>query len=162
MHKPDQVFTEGFPLYPLVELPGQTVNRIKLFSPVLIESATKSFDQERVFIERSSNSTRISIRIKQLDTMDSIICRQFMKSMMRRADDFEILRRAVVPTEPTQKGYSISFLVTSRHLSFFGADKIVEFLVYFVTEADKEISHMKLYLNSRGRAVASSLSSCLS
>ena len=50
-------------------------------------------EDERILIEGSINSVRISIKIKQMDRMDSMLADKFSRFLMQRAEDFEILRR---------------------------------------------------------------------
>ena len=52
------------------------------------------------------------------------------------------------------QGYSISFLVTHTHLEKMWKDKLIEFVIQFMEDIDKEISAMKLAVNSRARNVA--------
>ena len=63
----------------------------------------------KVLIEPSINSVRISIAIKQADDMEKLLCHKFMGFMMRRAENFVILRRKKI------EGYDISFLITNFH-----------------------------------------------
>lgn len=49
--------------------------------------------QERVLIEPSINSLRISIAIKQADDIERILAHKFTRFMSQRADSFIILRR---------------------------------------------------------------------
>ena len=44
-------------------------------------------------IEPSVNSIRVSIAIKQADEIERLLCHKFMGFMMRRAENFVILRR---------------------------------------------------------------------
>jgi len=67
----------------------------------------------------------------------------------RRADAFEILRR--VPCE----GYDVSFLVLLSHVESMEANALVDFVVTFMQDVDKELSEQKLSVSSRGREVAS-------
>ncbi|RXG68054.1 Actin-related protein 2/3 complex subunit 4 [Armadillidium vulgare] len=50
-------------------------------------------EKERVLVEPSINSLRISIAIKQADEIEKILCHKFMRFMMMRAENFIILRR---------------------------------------------------------------------
>jgi hypothetical protein len=50
-------------------------------------------ENEQVLIETSVNSVRISIKIKQADDIETILCHKFSRFMMMRADNFVILRR---------------------------------------------------------------------
>ncbi|KAI0982266.1 hypothetical protein GJ496_004849 [Pomphorhynchus laevis] len=64
-----------------------------LLNPVLISRNEK----ERVLIEGSINSLRVSIAIKQADDLEKMLCKRFTSLMMRRADDISILRRKSLP-----------------------------------------------------------------
>ena len=98
--------------------------------------------------------------------------------MMMRAENFIILRRKAV------EGYDISFLITNFHTEQVGnvdvyivytrsttrgivdflyalnpfirmyKHKLVDFVIHFMEEIDKEISEMKITLNARARIVA--------
>ena len=81
---------------------------------------------------------RRSIRIKQLDSMDTILTQKFTRFLMQRADKFIILRRKAV------KGYNISFLVTNAHLEYLIKSKLIDFIIKFMEDVDKEISDMKI------------------
>ena len=60
-----------------------------LLTPVVISRNEK----EKVLIESSVNSIRVSIAIKQADEIEKLLCQKFMRFMMRRAENFVILRR---------------------------------------------------------------------
>jgi len=105
-------------------------------------------ENERVLIEPSVNSVRFSIRIKQADDIERILCHQFTRFMMQRAESFIVLRRKPIP------GYHISFLITSNHTEAMLKHKLVAFFITMMEEIDKEISEMKLSLNARARTVA--------
>uniref|UniRef100_A0A7S2CG59 Actin-related protein 2/3 complex subunit 4 n=1 Tax=Florenciella parvula TaxID=236787 RepID=A0A7S2CG59_9STRA len=105
-------------------------------------------DKERCLIEPSVNSVRISIQIKQADELEEVLCHKFTRFLMQRADQFIIMRRKA------KEGYSISFLVTHAHLEKMWKDKLIDFVIQFMEDIDKEISAMKLAVNSRARNVA--------
>mmetsp|Transcript_28364 Transcript_28364/g.69875 ORF Transcript_28364/g.69875 Transcript_28364/m.69875 type:complete len:170 (-) Transcript_28364:303-812(-) len=115
-----------------------------ILNPVLI---TRN-ENERCLIEGSINSARINIRVKQADELEEILCRQFMRFLAQRAEAFQVLRR--VPVE----GYDISFLVTHAHVEDMIKSKVVEFIVQFMEDIDREINEQKLSVSSRGRVVA--------
>jgi actin related protein 2/3 complex subunit 4 len=50
-------------------------------------------ENERVFIEPSINSVRISIKIKQADEIEQILVHKFTRFLTQRAESFFILRR---------------------------------------------------------------------
>ncbi len=52
--------------------------------------------KEKVLIEGSINSVRISISIKQADELEQILCKRFTRFMTQRAENFVILRRKPV------------------------------------------------------------------
>lgn len=54
-------------------------------------------ESERVLIEPSVNSIRLSIAIKQADEIEKILCHKFTRFMMMRAEGFVILRRKPLP-----------------------------------------------------------------
>lgn len=54
------------------------------------------------------------------------------------------------------KGYDISFLITNTHSETMLKHKVVDFIIQFMEDVDKEISEMKLSLNARARTVAES------
>jgi len=115
-----------------------------LLTPVIISRNEK----EKVLIEASINSIRVSIAIKQADEIEKILCHKFMRFMMMRAENFVILRR-----KPVQ-GYDISFLITNHHTEAMFKHKLVDFVITFMEEIDREISEMKLAVNARARIVA--------
>jgi actin related protein 2/3 complex subunit 4 len=63
-----------------------------LLTPVVVSRN----ENERVLIESSINSLRISIAIKKVDEIEKILSHKFLRFMMMRADNFIILRRKPV------------------------------------------------------------------
>ncbi|OXA61650.1 hypothetical protein Fcan01_03820 [Folsomia candida] len=115
-----------------------------LLNPVVISRNEK----EKVLIEASINSVRVSIAIKQADEIEKILCHKFMRFMMMRAENFVVLRRKPI------EGYDISFLITNFHTEQMYKHKLVDFVIHFMEEIDKEISEMKLAVNARARICA--------
>jgi len=115
-----------------------------ILNPVVISRN----DKERVLIETSVNSVRVSISIKQADEIEKILCHKFTRFMMMRAENFIILRRKPI------EGYDISFLITNFHTEQMYKHKLVDFVIHFMEEVDKEISELKLSVNSRARICA--------
>ena len=58
-------------------------------NPVTICRSAK----ERVLIESSVNSVRMSVKIKQNDELDEILAQKFTRFLMQRAENFIVLRR---------------------------------------------------------------------
>eukprot|EP00771_Trimastix_marina_P003958 gnl/Trimastix_PCT/677.p1 GENE.gnl/Trimastix_PCT/677~~gnl/Trimastix_PCT/677.p1 ORF type:complete len:182 (-),score=43.98 gnl/Trimastix_PCT/677:120-632(-) len=104
--------------------------------------------KERVLIETSINSVRVSIKLKQMDELDDLLISRFSNFLMRRAEDFIILRRKPV------KGYDISFLITNQHTDMMLKAKLVDFVKQFMEMIDREISALKISVNARGRMAA--------
>ncbi len=79
----------------------QSIESIHLYSQtkeVLLNPVQISRnEQERVLIEGSVNSVRVSIKLKQADEIEKILCHKFTRFMMMRAENFIILRRKAVP-----------------------------------------------------------------
>lgn len=117
-----------------------------LLNPLTI---TRS-EREAVFIEPSINSVRVSIKIKQADDMERILVKKFTSFLMKRAEQFIILRRKAV------EGYDISFLITHSHAETMIKAKLVDFVISFMEDVDKEISSMRLAVNARSRLIAAS------
>ena len=64
---------------------------------VLLNPLTVSRNEnERVLIEPSVNSVRISIKIKQADEIEHILVHKFMRFLTQRAEAFFVLRRKPV------------------------------------------------------------------
>ncbi len=48
------------------------------------------------------------------------------------------------------QGYDISFLITNFHTEEMLKHKLVDFIIQFMEEVDKEISEMKLFVGTPG------------
>jgi|ERR1711879_10341 len=105
-------------------------------------------EMQRILIEPSINSVRISIKIKQANEIECLLTKHFTRFMTRRAENFEILRRKPM------KDYDISFLITNFHLEDMIKDALIDFIVEFVRDVDKEISEMRITLNARAKLCA--------
>lgn len=119
-------------------------NKELLLTPLVVSRNEK----EKVLIEGSVNSLRMSIAVKQADEIEKILCKKFMRFMMMRAENFFVLRRKPV------EGYDISFLITNFHTEQMFKHKLVDFVIQFMEDIDKEISEMKLAVNARARICA--------
>ena len=103
---------------------------------------------EKTLIESSINSVRISVKVKQADVIEQLLAPMFMRFLTQRAEQFFILRRKPV------SGYDISFLVTNFHTEQMIKHKLIDFIIQFIEDIDKEVSEMKLSVNTRARVVA--------
>lgn len=61
-------------------------------NPVVIARS----EQEKVLVEGSVNSVRISVMIKKSDELDIVLARRFLRFLAQRAEHFIILRRKPV------------------------------------------------------------------
>lgn len=116
-------------------------------------------ENEKVLIEPSVNSVRVSIRIKQADEIEHILVHKFTRFLTQRAEPFFILRRKPVKVRNCARaelhdraddlqGYDISFLITNTHTEEMLKHKLVDFIIQFMEEVDKEISEMKLFVRT--------------
>lgn len=141
----------------LINFNSQVVERhnkpeieVKNSKELLLNSVVVSRNEkERVLIETSINSVRISVAIKQSDDIERILAHKFTRFMMMRADNFVILRR-----KPNDPNYDISFLVTNFHVESMYRYKLIDFIIHFLEEIDREINEMKLSINARARITA--------
>eukprot|EP01092_Planopodium_desertum_P001442 TRINITY_DN1207_c0_g1_i1.p1 TRINITY_DN1207_c0_g1~~TRINITY_DN1207_c0_g1_i1.p1 ORF type:complete len:151 (-),score=14.01 TRINITY_DN1207_c0_g1_i1:63-515(-) len=125
-------------------------NKEVLMNPLTISRNPR----EKVLVESSINSIRISVKIKQMDEVDTILVQKFMRFLMQRAEAFVILRRKPV------KGYDVSFLICNFHTEQMYKHKLVDFVVQFLEDVDKEVSSLKITLNARARIAASEFLRC--
>ena len=130
---------------PEVEVATWTKNNPELLMNRLVVSRNAN---ERVLIESSINSMRISIKIKQSDDIEQILCKKFTRFMTQRAEQFFIMRRKAI------EDYDISFLITNFHTEAFLKHKLIDFIIQFMTDVDKEINEQKLSVNARARISA--------
>ncbi|KAK1259868.1 Actin-related protein 2/3 complex subunit 4 [Acorus gramineus] len=131
-----------------------------LLNPVLICRN----EAEKCLIETSINSLRISIKVKQSDELENILTKKFLRFLSMRAEAFQVLRRKPVQFLPTlhgskrhclaHEGYDISFLITNYHCEDMHKHKLIDFIVQFMEDIDKEITELKISVNTRGRLVA--------
>lgn len=128
--------------------PPQEKERIanpELICPAI--TITRS-ERECMYIEPAINSCRISIKIKQADDLERLLAGKFTRFLMQRAEQFQIVRKR--PLE----GYDITLLVTSKQLDELNKQKLIDFIIQFMEDVDKEISAMKLAVSSRSRSIA--------
>uniref|UniRef100_A0A7S1C620 Actin-related protein 2/3 complex subunit 4 n=1 Tax=Bicosoecida sp. CB-2014 TaxID=1486930 RepID=A0A7S1C620_9STRA len=128
---------------PEVEMKG---SKELLLNPVTIARSPV----EKVLIEPSINSCRVSVKIKQSDELDKVLANRFSRFLMQRAEQFIIMRRKAV------EGFDISFLVTNTHTESMWKHKLIDFVIQFMEDINKEISDMKIAVSARGRVVAES------
>ena len=104
---------------------------------------------EVILVESSTNSFRVSVKLKHSDELDAILTKQLSRFMRQRAEQLSIVRK-----KATSDAFELSFLVTQKHKKQFVNSSLVTFMVDFLKSVDGEISEQKLSVSSRGRAVA--------
>lgn len=57
-------------------------------------------EEEKVLIEGSVNSVRVSVRIKKSDELDRVLARRFLRFLTQRAENFIVLRRKPIEVHP--------------------------------------------------------------
>lgn len=115
--------------------------------PILI---TRS-EHEKVEIERSINSVRVNIVIKKHAEIENLLMDIYAQFLMYRADKYNILRKIA------KDGYDISFLITNYHLEIYNKEDLIDFIVEFIQDLVKEITDMKMTVNSQSRYVTTYL-----
>lgn len=92
---------------------------VRASKEVLLNPLTISRNEnERVYIEPSINSIRVSIKIKQADEIERILCHKFTRFMMQRAESFIVLRRKPVPV--SSEASKCNFPSPFSHLLIMG------------------------------------------
>ncbi|GJW13904.1 ribonuclease H-like domain-containing protein [Tanacetum coccineum] len=81
--------------------------------------------------------------------VENILTKMFLRFLSMRAEAFQVLHR-----KPLQ-GYDISFLITNYHYEEMKKQKLIDFIVQFMEDIEKEISELKLAMNTRGRLMLS-------
>eukprot|EP01113_Clastostelium_recurvatum_P038581 TRINITY_DN578_c0_g1_i3.p1 TRINITY_DN578_c0_g1~~TRINITY_DN578_c0_g1_i3.p1 ORF type:complete len:191 (-),score=54.59 TRINITY_DN578_c0_g1_i3:140-670(-) len=132
----------------LVERHNKPEVETKQSKELLLNPLIVSRNKEKVLVEASINSLRISVAIKKSDDIEVVLAKRFMRFLTQRAENFVILRRKPV------EGYDISFLVTNAHTERMYKHKLVDFIIQFMEDIDKEISDIRLTVNARARVVA--------
>jgi actin related protein 2/3 complex, subunit 4 len=131
------------------EMPQVEVPTSQLLLPSIRINRGK--EKETMLIERSINSCRISIYIKQIDDVEKLLVEKFCQYLQHRADDIEIIRKKTLPS------YSITFLIHDKHTFQTPRGKIVNFIINFISEITKEINSNKLALKSINRVFVTNI-----
>lgn len=136
-------------IYEKINRPQVEVNEsLELVNkPIVI---TRS-EEEKVEIESSINSVRVNIAIKKHAEIETLIVGIYTQFLMNRADKFNLLRKKAKP------GYDISFLITNFHLENYKKEDVIDFIVEFVQDLVKEVTDMKMTVNSQSRYVTTYL-----
>jgi actin related protein 2/3 complex subunit 4 len=102
-------------------------------------------EDEKVEIEPTINSVRVNIVIKKHADIETLLMDIYSNYIMNRADKMEIYRKK------PKDGFDVSFLITNYHLENYKKEDIIDFIVEFIQDIEKEINDMKLIVNSQCR-----------
>lgn len=102
-------------------------------------------EDEKIEIEPSINSVRINIVIKKHANLEELLMNIYSKYLMNRADRLNIFKKK------PKDGFDISFLITNYHLETYKKEEIIDLIVEFIQDLEKEINEMKLIVNSQFR-----------
>ena len=136
---------KNFPsqLYEKINRPQVEVKEsAELISKPVIISRNES---EKVEIETSINSVRVNLAIKKYQEIDKLIVDIYAKYLMNRANQLNILRKVAKP------GYDVSFLITNFTLENYKKEDIIDFIIEFIQDFVKEVTDMKMTVNSQSR-----------
>ena len=136
---------KNFPsqLYEKINRPQVEVREsLELINKPIIISRNES---EKVEIETSINSVRVNVAVKKYQEIDKLIVDIYSKYLMNRANQLNVLRKVAKP------GYDISFLITNFTLENYKKEDIIDFIVEFIQDFTKEVTEMKMTVNSHSR-----------
>jgi actin related protein 2/3 complex subunit 4 len=123
--------------------------------PAKITSSATIRKRESCLIESTRNSIRVSFLFKaqanaaakaNADPLEASILFQWMRFLMVK-EHHPLLRKKPI------KGYSVTFLVTNRHLATHGRQRVEDSILGFCAKIDKECSDIKLQVNAQARYV---------
>ena len=136
---------KNFPsqLYEKINRPQVEVREsLELINKPIIISRNES---EKIEIETSINSVRVNVAVKKYQEIDKLIVDIYSKYLMNRANQLNVLRKVAKP------GYDISFLITNFTLENYKKEDIIDFIVEFIQDFTKEVTEMKMTVNSQSR-----------
>ena len=136
---------KNFPsqLYEKINRPQVEVREsLELISKPVIISRNES---EKIEIETSINSVRINVAVKKYQEIEKLIVGIYSNYLMNRANQLNVLRKVAKP------GYDISFLITNFTLENYKKEDIIDFIIEFIQDFTKEVTEMKMNVNSQSR-----------
>ena len=136
---------KNFPsqLYEKINRPQVEVREsLELISKPVIISRNEA---EMVEIETSINSVRVNVAVKKHQEIDKLIVGIYSNYLMNRANQLNVLRKVAKP------GFDISFLITNFTLENYKKEDIIDFIIEFIQDFTKEVTAMKMTVNSQSR-----------
>ena len=130
-------------LYEKINRPRVEVKEnAELTSKPIIISRNES---EKVEIETSINSVRVNVAVKKYQEIDKLVVGIYSNYLMNRANQLNVLRKVAKP------GFDISFLITNFTLENYKKEDIIDFIIEFIQDFTKEVTDMKMTVNSQSR-----------
>ena len=102
-------------------------------------------ESEKVEIETSINSVRVNVAVKKYQEIDKLVVGIYSNYLMNRANQLNVLRKVA------KDGYDISFLITNFTLENYKKEDIIDFIIEFIQDFTKEVTDMKMTVNSQSR-----------
>jgi actin related protein 2/3 complex subunit 4 len=102
-------------------------------------------EEEKLEIEPSINSVRINFVMKKHAYLEELLINIYSKFLMNRADRLNILKKK------PKEGFDMTFLITNFHLENYKKEEIIDLIVEFIQDLEKEINEMKLMVNTQFR-----------
>ena len=100
---------------------------------------------EKILIESSYNSTRISVRFRNADQLEEYQLSLILRFLHNRVEEFLIIRRKPLPS------FHLSFLVCDFHVQHFSKERIADWIVMIVHGVNLELSENLLSFHTRFR-----------
>ena len=130
-------------LYEKINRPQVEVKEnAELTSKPIIISRNES---EKVEIETSINSVRVNVAVKKYQEIDKLVVGIYSNYLMNRANQLNVLRKVA------KDGFDISFLITNFTLENYKKEDIIDFIIEFIQDFTKEVTDMKMTVNSQSR-----------
>ena len=130
-------------LYEKINRPQVEVKEnAELTSKPIIISRNES---EKVEIETSINSVRVNVAVKKYQEIDKLVVGIYSNYLMNRANQLNVLRKVA------KEGFDISFLITNFTLENYKKEDIIDFIIEFIQDFTKEVTDMKMTVNSQSR-----------
>lgn len=102
-------------------------------------------EEEKIEVEPSINSVRVNFVMKKHAYLEELLINIYSRFLMNRADRLNILKKK------PKEGFDITFLITNFHLETYKKEEIIDFIVEFIQDLEKEINEMKLMVNTQFR-----------
>ena len=102
-------------------------------------------ESEKVEIETSINSVRVNVAVKKYQEIDKLVVGIYSNYLMNRANQLNVLRKVA------KDGFDISFLITNFTLENYKKEDIIDFIIEFIQDFTKEVTDMKMTVNSQSR-----------